>query len=177
MARDYSDFDARPEPVLAPEVDGAAAAMMASEAIVIGIQTALDRFMKETLPHLSRSQQEILAQRLPSDLFTSDGEQVYDANFSVADELSLQIQAVQALRQHVFPGGRLKHGASIREAKEVVTTCNQMIKTLMDSHERIMNMERMRAIEAATVDVLGEMNEKAKEMFLQRLELKLAEIS
>lgn len=176
MARDYSDFDATPEPLMPSAALEGGNATMAAEAVMIGIQTALDRFMKETLPHLSRSQQEILAQRLPGDLFLLDGEQTYDANFSVADELSLQIQAVQALRQHVFPGGRLKQDASIREAKEVITTCNQMIKTLMDSHERIMNMERMRAIESATVDVLSEMSEKDKEMFLERLELKLAEI-
>lgn len=177
MGFDYSDFDVQAGGPLG-EPDDTLLSPTDAEMIRIGIQTALARFIKDTLPHLDAEQQRLLASKLPADLFLHNTGQnsTYDANFSVADELTLQIQAVQALRQHVFPGGRLKPDASIREAKEVVTTCNQMIKTLMDSHQRVMNMERFRAVEQATLDVLGELGDDLKEQFLARLEIKLEEI-
>ena len=88
-----------------------------------------------------------------------------------------QIVAVQNLRQHVFPNGHLREGCNIREAKEVLTTCNVMCKTLMDNHERIMSMERMRAVEAATVDILIEIEDGLKEQFLERLRVRLEGLS
>ena len=64
--------------------------------------------------------------------------------------------------------------ATVSEPGDAVT--GQMIRTLMDSHERIMNLERMRAIEAATLEALAEVSDDMKEQFLVRLEKKLAEI-
>lgn len=173
---DYSDFDVRPEPGAEATKAASAPTLVQAEAVIIGVQTAFSKFLHDTLPHLTQEQLRILIGKLPVDLMDEAGGQAYDANFSVADELTLQIQAVKALRQHVFPNGRFNQDGSVREAKEVLTTCNQMIRTLMDSHERIMNLERMRAIEAATLEALAEVSDDMKEQFLVRLEKKLAEI-
>lgn len=136
------------------------------------VDQGLQVFIHDFLPKLSADQLHRLISALPAGSLTTTG-QGYGADFSLADEIGLQIVAVQNLRQHVFPNGHLRDGCNIREAKEVLTTCNVMCKTLMDNHERIMSMERMRAVEAATVDILFELEDSLKEQFLERLRARL----
>ena len=138
--------------------------------------TGLHVFIHDFLPKLSKEQLHQLVSALPAGTLETTG-QGYGADFSLADEIGLQIVAVQNLRQHVFPNGHLREGCNIREAKEVLTTCNVMCKTLMDNHERIMSMERMRAVEAATVDILIELDDGLKERFLERLRARLEGLS
>lgn len=136
----------------------------------------LNVFIHDFLPKLSKEQLHRLVSSLPAGSLETTG-QGYGADFSLADEIGLQIVAVQNLRQHVFPNGHLREGCNIREAKEVLTTCNVMCKTLMDNHERIMSMERMRAVEAATVDILMDLGDDLKELFLERLRARLEGLS
>jgi hypothetical protein len=173
---DLSDFDVMataPGSGLTAHPD----TIVAAETSAIALNTALDRFIKGCIPHLDPTQLRRLADNIPRSLLGIDApSQAFDQNFSIADELTSQIQAVQALRQHVFPGGHFKIDGSVKEAKEVLTTCNQMTKTLIDAHERVMNMERFRAVEGATLDVLADMNDELKNTFLQRLALKLEDL-
>jgi hypothetical protein len=175
----FSDYDTRPEDMPA----GSAAAATAAETASVAQQVAVNEFMRKWVKNLTREQAQRLFDAIPHDLLTE--EQIdgagntsdYGADFSLADEIGLQITAVKALRQSVFPGGRLKSDATTRDAKEVLTTCNQMIKTLMDSHGKIMNMERFRAVESATLDVLADIEPELKERFLVQLESKLSEVN
>jgi len=172
---DLSDFDVMataPGSGLAAHPDTVVAAETAS----IALNTALDRFIKGIIPHLDPTQLRRLADNIPRALLADAPAQEFDENFSIADELTSQIQAVQALRQHVFPGGRFKSDGSVKEAKEVLTTCNQMVKTLVENHERVMNMERFRAVEGATLDVLADMSDELKNTFLTRLAQKLEDM-
>ena len=176
---DFSDYDARPADMPA----GSPAAATAAEAASVAQQVAVNEFMRKYVKNLTREQAQRLFDAIPHDLLTeeqidgSGNTSDYGADFSLADEIGLQITAVKALRQSVFPGGRLKTDATTRDAKEVLTTCNQMIKTLMDSHGKIMNMERFRAVESATLDVLADLEPELKERFLVQLESKLAEVN
>ena len=87
-------------------------------------------------------------------------EDVYDETFSMAEEVHEVMKAVKLLRKSILaPGGKaLKTGITTTEAKDVISMSNTMINTLMKSHEKIMNMERYRAVEQATVDVLRELD-------------------
>jgi len=193
-ASDLSDFDAPavlkppPEP---PKSEGLQPMPDVLEGPIVGISprsanfgetdmgrtaTGLHVFIHDFLPRLSKEQLHKLVSALPAGTLEVTG-QGYGADFSLADEIGLQIVAVQNLRQHVFPNGHLREGCNIREAKEVLTTCNVMCKTLMDNHERIMSMERMRAVESATVDILVEIDDGLKERFLERLRVRLETLS
>lgn len=192
MSTNFSDFDAPAVPKPAPpppKTEGLQPlppasdtpnginelAMVFAETDMGRTSTGLNTFIRDFLPKLSKDQLHRLISALPAGTLEVTG-QGYGADFSLADEIGLQIVAVQNLRQHVFPNGHLREGCNIREAKEVLTTCNVMIKTLMDNHDRIMSMERMRAVEAATVDVLIEVNDALKEHFLERLRIRLEQI-
>jgi hypothetical protein len=183
---DFADFDVPAEPKAPPaplKIEGvqplpAAADSQAEHGLVFAetdmgrVATGLNAFIHDFLPKLSKEQMHRLISALPAGVLEVQG-QGYGADFSLADEIGLQIVAVQNLRQYVFPNGHLRDGCNIREAKEVLTTCNAMVRTLMDNHDRIMNMERMRAVEAATVDVLIELDDALKEKFLERLRARL----
>ena len=173
----YSDFDAPAQPKGKPEVEVVQVTTMPRNAVFgeteMGrIALGLNSFIQEVLPRLSEEQLHRLVSALPAGVLEHSA-QDYGADFSLAAEIGLQIVAVQNLRQHVFPNGHLREGCNIREAKEVLTTCNVMIKTLMDNHDRVMNMERMRAVEAATVDVLIDLDPTLKEAFLERMQSRL----
>jgi hypothetical protein len=190
---ELSDFDAPavlkapPEPPKAEGLQPMPDALDARDGPLVGISprsamfaetdmgrtaTGLSVFIHDFLPRLNKEQLHKLVSALPAGTLEVTG-QGYGADFSLADEMGLQIVAVQNLRQHVFPNGHLREGCNVREAKEVLTTCNIMIKTLMDNHARIMSMERMRAVEAATVDILVELKDELKEQFLERLRVRL----
>lgn len=194
---ELSDFDAPavlkapPEPPKAEGLQPMPDALDALDGPIVGISprsamfaetdmgrtaTGLSVFIHDFLPRLSKEQLHKLVSALPAGTLAVTG-QGYGADFSLADEIGLQIVAVQNLRQHVFPNGHLREGCNIREAKEVLTTCNVMCKTLMDNHERIMSMERMRAVESATVDILVEIDDGLKERFLERLRVRLETLS
>lgn len=87
-------------------------------------------------------------------------EDTYDETFSMADEVKEVMVAVRLLRKSIYAAGgkKLREGVTISEAKDVISMSNTMINTLMKSHEKIMNMERYRAVEQATVDVLRELD-------------------
>ena len=87
----------------------------------------------------------------------NDNPIVYDESYDLKDEISRQITAVRALQNMVITNGRVVDGVSAREVKDTVATANSMIGTLMRHHEELMSMDRRRAIEQSTVEVLQEM--------------------
>lgn len=147
------------------------------EQVEVMLKHEVGVFIRDIIPKLTAEQCLQVLDALPRELTQpkEDGPE-YSADFSIAEEISLQLAAVQAMRSHIFPDGRMRSDTNIREAKDVLTTCNQMIKTLMESHGRIMNMERMRAVESATVEVLIELGDDLKEKFLTLLAARLESV-
>lgn len=159
-------------PAIEPVVGISPRSMVFAETDMGRVDHGLQVFIHDFMPKLNKEQLHKLLSALPAGTLEVTG-QGYGADFSLADEIGLQIVAVQNLRQHVFPNGHLRESCNIREAKEVLTTCNVMIKTMIDNHDRIMSMERMRAVEAATIDTLVELDDSLKEQFLERLRVRL----
>jgi hypothetical protein len=99
----------------------------------------------------------------------------YGADFNFKVEIEAQLAAVKALRAKVMgPGGLLLDGVSTREAKEVIGASSTLITTLMRHHEKIMNFERLRALEEAVKAAVQTLPEGAREAFFAEMERRLA---
>jgi len=84
----------------------------------------------------------------------------YDESFDLSKEISEVLKSVRLLRKSILsPSGKsLKSGVTVGEAKDVISMSNSMINTLVKTHEKVVNMERYRAVEQATVDILRELD-------------------
>jgi hypothetical protein len=103
---------------------------------------------------------------------------VYDANFSMAEEIQSQIMAVRAVRNKIMNAdGSLSRDITTREAKEVVSSGSTLLTTLMKFHEKVQNMERLRLLETAVVEVLEGVDEDVRDQVLHRMEEKLANLA
>lgn len=104
----------------------------------------------------------------------TDGDFEYGADFDLAGEVGAQIRAVRAMRRLVMTDdGVVVPGTPAREVKETVTASNTLLNTLLKTHEKVLNFNRLRAIETATSAALEDLDESAKTVFFQRLEKEL----
>lgn len=86
---------------------------------------------------------------------SKDGE-AFDEKFSISGEVAETIKILRTLRRSLFcpVTNKLKEEYEIEDARNVLTTSNQLISTLIKTQEKVVNMERFQAIEEATIDVL-----------------------
>lgn len=102
----------------------------------------------------------------------------YGADFSMAEELQAQIAAVRAVRDRIMMrDGSLSTDISTREAKEVISSGSTLLGTLMKYHEKVMNMERLRLLEASVVEALGEVEEELRDQVLGIMDQKLSNLA
>lgn len=108
---------------------------------------------------------------------------VYDADFDMTAEIGLQISAMRAMRSTVIDSnGEIvknadgKAAVSTRELKEVVTGCSTSIQMLMKYHERLVNFDRMRALERATIKTARTLPEDLQAQFFKTLENELTAV-
>jgi len=102
---------------------------------------------------------------------------VYDANFSLAEELQAQISAVRAVREKIMVNGRLADTTTTREAKEVISSGSTLLGTLMKYHEKVVNMERLRLLEVSVIEALQEVDETLRDKVMELLEVKLERLT
>lgn len=101
----------------------------------------------------------------------------YGAHFDMAAEVSAQIKAVRAMRRSVMTdAGTVQPGVAARELKEVVSASNTLLQTLLKTHERLLNFDRQRALEAATVTAVETLPEENQQTFFKALEAELEAI-
>lgn len=105
-------------------------------------------------------------------------EVVYDASFSLAEELQAQITAVRAVRDRIMTKeGHLSEDITTREAKEVISSGSTLMSSLMKFHEKVVNMERLRLLETSVVEALEEVDGEVRERVLGKMEEKLANLA
>ena len=101
----------------------------------------------------------------------------YGASFDFKREISAQLNAVRALRDKVMTTtGQIKEGISTREVKEVLAAANTLTASLMKNHEKIMNFDRQRALEQATISAIEAMDDNIKEVFFNDLNARLEKL-
>ncbi len=104
-------------------------------------------------------------------------ENTYGANFDFKAEISLQLAAVKAMRLKVFNlNGTVKDGTSLRDVKECMTAANTLTTALLKNHEKIMNFDRQRALEQATIAAIDTLDEASKQVFLNELNERLEKL-
>lgn len=121
---------------------------------------------------LTNEELQVLANMLPPELFATES---VTADFDVMDELAQQRNLVNSLRLQIMnPGGRgIREGISISEAKSVMDTCRQFGETIRKNMERVNNISRVQALEAAILETIGGYPEDFKREFTQELEKQL----
>lgn len=138
-------------------------------------------FLIQHKVHISLPQRERLreAVKLPGEeAIMAPAEPVgYGTGFDLGAEVEAQIQAVRAVRSTVMKDGRIIDGVSSREAKEVISSGSTLLNTLMKFHEKVLNMDRLRMLEAAVIEVLGEESEDLRERVVESMEQKLEDAS
>ena len=100
----------------------------------------------------------------------------YGADFDVGEELNQQIAAVRKMRRMAM-NPKDGNEVSVRELKEIVTSGTSLLKTLLSVHEKVVNFDRLKAIEDATVATVKEqLSKRQQEQFFETLEEELARI-
>lgn len=138
----------------------------------------LQRFTHNVLPHLPEEQVkqllDLLSSRLPESL--SD-DRIYGANYDIKEEVENLIKSVRALQNTVMDdSGRIRSGITPKEMREVVTSTSTLMTLLMKSHEKLLSMDRIRALEQATVETLRQLGgEEVVIRFIETMESYLTE--
>ena len=127
------------------------------------LRAALNRLEPEEVAQFSDHQNDGLSSQVG-----------YGAAFNLVHEVEAQIAAVRAVRDTVLGSdGRILAGTSSREAKEVIASGSTLINTLMKFHTQVVNMDRIRKLEASVVEVLKEADPEIADAVLERLEQRL----
>lgn len=124
-----------------------------------------------------------LTQEQAIDLFTILREHIpdvgeeYGANFDLKAEVAQQIRSVRAMRNQVMDSaGRVNEGMQPRDVKELVTASTTLLKMLVNVHEQVINFDRMKAVEDATVEAIKTLPQEAQNAFFEELDRRLEEI-
>ena len=136
----------------------------------------LHEFLSGTLPRLTESMVEALLDAMHAQgIGTTDVPQLeYDETYSLKDEMTMLLVAVRAMRNEILDGDRLRKNVGVKDLKEFLGSSSTIMSTLMKNHEKLMSMERHRAIEQATIETLKEIGgDEVVDRFLALMEDKL----
>jgi hypothetical protein len=102
----------------------------------------------------------------------------YGANFDFTTEINYQLRAVSAMRRKIMDPdtGEILDGVPIREVKECLGAANTLTTALLKNHEKIINFERMRAIEQATIEAVQLLDPAVRKVFMAELNTRLERI-
>lgn len=144
---------------------------------VASVERLSDRLTQSQIDRVYRA----IRHRTESPRPSGQQDNEYGAGFNLSQEINMQLKAVRALRSSVmYEDGRPKEEVDPRDIKDAITAANTMIGTLMKQHEKVMSMERNRAVESATIEALQELkNEHGMDMvetYMKILEGKLENI-
>lgn len=141
------------------------------------LEMDFERFYHNVLPHLSGPQATMLVARVHTlELVpVADRDVTYGAEYDMTSEVEGLIQSVRAMRGSVMTeDGRMRTDVTPREMKDVVTATSSLMNLLMKSHEKLMDFDRQRALEQATIEILREMGgEEIVTKFVENMEARL----
>lgn len=101
--------------------------------------------------------------------------QLYGPAYDIKLEVDGLIQAVRAMQNSVMTNGQIRPGITPKEMREVVQSTTSLMSLLMKAHEKLLSLDRVRAIEQATISVLRELGDDAMvERFVAALEQELS---
>jgi hypothetical protein len=131
----------------------------------MSIQDAID-FLLENSVYLNAKHEQSLAELMGKIGVKYEIQGVED--FSIMDEVKLQMQVVRNLRRNIE--GR---ETTSRELKDLASASTQLFSMLTKMKSEIDNQDWVRKVEDAVVEVIGELDEKTQAKFYARLEKEL----
>jgi hypothetical protein len=138
----------------------------------------LHEFIHDVLPYLTADQYFELVCAIPLEHQIKD--EIYEGEESGEITLHGQIRrmqtAVKAMSARVFLNGKVKHGVDVADAQKVFNACTTAFKTLISFESEIYTLERMQAVEKATVKLLKERYPHLVDEFLSGLEEELSQV-
>jgi hypothetical protein len=141
------------------------------------LEMDFERFYHNVLPHLTGPQAVTLVTRVHTlELVPiADRDVTYGAEYDMTSEVEGLIQSVRAMRSSVMTeDGRMRTDVTPREMKDVVTATSSLMNLLMKSHEKLMDFDRQRALEQATIDTIREMGgEEIVSQFVENMAARL----
>lgn len=98
----------------------------------------------------------------------------FDEEFNVRDELVTQMKLVRSIRISLLkPGGALKDDTTVTEVKSVLDASMRLSDMLNKVNKDLVNQERIRAVEAAFMDVIGDMDKAVQIAYVESLEKRM----
>jgi len=103
---------------------------------------------------------------------SASGDPGYGADVDLSEEVNSQIRVVRSLRNLIMDPetGAIKEGYTPRDAKELIGSSNTMLSSLMKFHDKIINQERLRATEQATIEAVKDLPQESQDKFFAKLE-------
>lgn len=170
MAGDIRDFDTKKEAAHVP------AETVALESEEVRIKLQLAEFVDQVLPKLSEHQFHRLLSAVPEHILHAEMEQVDVKGVSIEAEIANLVRGVRAMSQSIMLNGQLKTGIDHKEAASVFKQTADLIKLLIGFQEEIMNIERLKKVEEATLRVFKEhFSDVQSQAFCDHLEALLSE--
>jgi hypothetical protein len=143
----------------------------AAEHNPFSIETLLSsvHYLHHNRKHLTKVMTDLLSQCMPP-----EDEMDLDLHKLVKDQLR---SAVSLKNSYFSPAtGKLLEGASSREAKDALASCQQVINVLMKQQEELDRNSRLLTIENIVMHVMNDQDEEIKKSFLDQINRQLGDI-
>lgn len=130
---------------------------MAYSEVMVGLETGMipDEYIRQ------------LSLTLPA-LDAVEGE--YGVRFDLLKEINQQMNIIRGLRTQVFTAtGQMRAEFEFKDAKYVLSANDGMLKTLMQKHKELVNMERFQKIETAVHSAMDKLDDKSRDIFTKEL--------
>jgi len=95
----------------------------------------------------------------------------FDEDYDVRDELHVMMQMVQAVRSSVLTSdNRIARDTTVVEIKAILDTSMRLTALLSKSNKEIINMDRIKAVEAAFLSVINDLPTEIQKEYVENLE-------
>jgi len=139
-------------------------------ALGLAFNTVVDAIKRDAIPNYELVK---ILDVLP----VQESTQEFDAEFDLAEEISGQLRTLKTIKNSIFStDGRIKEGSSVKEAKDFMASSSQLLQMLQKAKAELINIDRMQAIEEATIETLRDLDENIIEEFGRILKEKLDRI-
>ena len=95
----------------------------------------------------------------------------FDEEYDMRDELHTMMKMVRAVRESILTHDhQIASSTTVTEVKSVLDASMRLVQLLTKSNKEIINMDRIRAVEAAFLEVISEMPTEQQKRYVDHLE-------
>lgn len=99
---------------------------------------------------------------------------IEDEDFSVRDELIIQMKIVKAVRSTILsPSGQLNKNTTINEVKSIMSSSMALLKEIKEANKDLLSMDRIKAMETSFLETVQRFPEPEQKEFVNLLERRM----